>query len=300
MSAVPAGYTMMHDPVGPACTAFAVEVLNDPTVPMGSVVERNIGGRDIAAHVEPHTWTFRGGVRVACNPPIRGVTLYERVGSPAPAPGPAPKTIPAPPSHFARGCDVSHYQRGGLQWADLKRRGCLFAYLKATEGGSLEDDTFLLNAEHTRAASVLRGAYHFFRPTVDVPTQVARFVATCLKAGPLELPPALDVEVSDGVSPGVLAAAVEHFVDLVTPQLGRPVIYTAPGWWPQHAGNAHLADKADLWVAHWTSAAHPLLCGNWTEWLFWQTAPKSDLAGDADVFNGGAEELLTRFSHLPP
>lgn len=286
-------YAMMHDPVGAACTAFAVEVLHS-SVAMGEMVQRTVDGRDVVAHVEPHTWTNRGGVVVRCDPSIRGVTLYEAVAAPITVPSPAPLHEPPLAPGFARGCDVSHYQGGGLRWAELARQGCAFAYCKASEGARLVDDAFVQNAEHTRAAGILRGGYHFFRPTVDVPTQVRLFVGVLKSAGDLELPPALDVEVSDGVAPGVLAASVEHFLELLSEELGRGVIYTAPGWWRAHTGDSHLAAKADLWVAHW-GVSKPSLCGDWADWLFWQTADRSSFAGDADVFNGSAEELRAAF-----
>lgn len=295
-SAIPPGYAMMHDPVGKDCTDFAVEVLHGPT-PMGGTVQRAVDGRDILAHVEPHTWTNQGGVRVARNPPIRGVTLYERQVTATPSPTtPAPPTIPSPPpaEGYAAGCDVSHYQ-GTLQWADLAKRGCVFTYLKASEGAGMGDTTFAANADHARGARVLRGAYHFFRPAQDVDRQAALFLRVCQSVGPLELPPALDVEVSDNVSAPDIAAAVERFVDLITPALGRPVIYTSPGWWRSGTGNAKLAAKADLWVAHWTDAAEPALCGDWTRWLFWQRANRSVFAGDGDVYAGTADELRAAF-----
>ena len=62
----------------PAITAFAIEVLNDRSVPMGGTVSRNVDGTQVMVRIEPHTWTHRNGVLVTnLNPPIRGATLYQ-------------------------------------------------------------------------------------------------------------------------------------------------------------------------------------------------------------------------------
>jgi hypothetical protein len=65
----------------PAITAFAIETLNNPVAyPMGSTNERTVNGVQVVARIEPHTWTHRAGKLVTnLNPPIRGVTLYQRV-----------------------------------------------------------------------------------------------------------------------------------------------------------------------------------------------------------------------------
>lgn len=63
-----------------AITAFAIETLNDRSIPMGATNRRTINGVDVLARIEPHTWTHRAGKLVTnLNPPIRGVTLYQIV-----------------------------------------------------------------------------------------------------------------------------------------------------------------------------------------------------------------------------
>lgn len=285
---VPPGFTIMKDPVPLAVTAFALEVFHDATTyPMGAGVIRTIGNLDVFARVELHPPDFQNHVE------HRGVTCYAK---PATATSSRP-TDPSPPLR-ASGCDVSHYQ-GGLQWADLAQRGCAFAFLKATEGVSYVDANFLSNAELSRARAprwrgVLRGAYHFFRPAADVDAQIAHFIATMAQAGPLELPPALDVEVADGVPPALLAQHVEHAVDLIAASGRRPLVYASPGLWRALTGDLHLAAKADLWVAHY-GVAKPSLCGDWTDWQFWQSSDRSTFAGDSDTYKGTLEELRAAF-----
>jgi hypothetical protein len=64
----------------PAITAFAIEVLNDRSVPMGGTETRMIDGTNVMVRIEPHTWTHRNGKLVTgLNPPIRGATLYQVV-----------------------------------------------------------------------------------------------------------------------------------------------------------------------------------------------------------------------------
>ena len=79
-SGIPAGTRRLPQSVAnsPAITAFAIEVLNDRSVPMGGTVSRNVNGTQVMVRIEPHRWTHRNGVLVTnLDPPIRGATLYE-------------------------------------------------------------------------------------------------------------------------------------------------------------------------------------------------------------------------------
>ena len=59
------------------------------------------------------------------------------------------------------GVDVSVYQ-GEVDWAVLAGQGVDFAFIKATEGSSLQDVRFAENWTNAQAAGVRVGAYHFF------------------------------------------------------------------------------------------------------------------------------------------
>src|SRR3954471_21486658 len=95
------------------------------------------------------------------------------------------------------GIDVSHYQQE-IDWQQVRRVGVAFAFIKASEGINVSDPMFNHNWRGAKAARILRGAYHFFRPQLDAEAQVNLFLDRIQNdAG--ELPPVLDVEVLTNV-----------------------------------------------------------------------------------------------------
>lgn len=64
----------------------------------------------------------------------------------------------------AQGIDVSHYQ-GDIDWKKVAGSGITFAFVKATEGETYKDPTFMRNAEGAADAGLLAGAYHFLKAT---------------------------------------------------------------------------------------------------------------------------------------
>jgi len=196
-----------------------------------------------------------------------------------------------PPSRLT-GIDVSHYQ-GRVNWDAVKGAGCAFAFAKATEGAGVTDPFFAANWAGMKAAGLLRGAYHFFRPEQDAARQAAHFLSA-VQFQPGDLPPVLDVEVNDGVTGSALVGGVQTWLDAVEPAAGvTPVIYTAASFW-----NAHFNDQFGqypLWLAHYAPAPAPLPHG-WTDWTFWQYSQSLRVEGvngsaDHDYFNGSPADL---------
>jgi lysozyme len=200
----------------------------------------------------------------------------------------------APPAGPATGVDVSGYQTT-VDWQKVAASGIAFAFIKATEATTLVDHAFARHWAQAREAKLLRGAYHFFRPKQDAAAQGRFFLAQLEDPG--ELPPVLDVEVTDGVAPAQVVAGVHAWLDVVAASLARPIIYTSPSFWNALPGAADVANKADLWVAHW--GAHvPASVNGWPWWTFWQFTNKASISGipgtadmDEDRFNGTAAEL---------
>jgi len=193
----------------------------------------------------------------------------------------------------ARGIDISQ-QQADVDFQRVLASGVSFAFVKATEGTEWVDPSFERYWAAAKWAGLLRGAYHFFRPRQDALAQARLFLAQ-LNDDPGELPPALDVELTDGISPAQVVAGVNTWVDFVSARLGRPLIYTAPGFWNELPGTASVARKADLWVAHWGARAPAPVCG-WESWTFWQRTSKAVVPGipaavDEDRFEGSLAEL---------
>lgn len=203
----------------------------------------------------------------------------------------------APGATYAKGVDVSHYN-GTIDWLSVVSASYRFAYAKATEGKTLADVTYPLN----RAAKSLGlrfGAYHFARPggsgdagiASNAIAQADYFVNF---AQPLagELPPVLDMETKGGLSPANLETWTNAWLDEVEARTGvAALVYTSPNFWKTALAETQSVATAGhpLWVAHWTSAASPLMpAANWggQSWTFWQWTDCVKVPGFAHCSDG--------------
>jgi GH25 family lysozyme M1 (1,4-beta-N-acetylmuramidase) len=83
--------------------------------------------------------------------------------------------IPATSTLTLAGIDVSHHQ-GEVNWHAVAEAGISFAFAKATEGATFVDPQFLRNWALIKDAGIVRGAYHFFRPSKPAESQVTNFL----------------------------------------------------------------------------------------------------------------------------
>jgi lysozyme len=193
----------------------------------------------------------------------------------------------------AAGIDVSHYQ-GTINWQSVKQTGIAFAYAKATDGSTTVDSQFKTNWQAMQTAGIARGAYHFFEPTSDATAQANNFIHTVGSLKSTDLPPVIDVEISNGVSNSQMISGVTTWLTLVEQGLGRtPMIYTVASFW-----NAHLNDQFGnypLWIAHY-DVQSPTIPKGWSKWAFWQHSQSGSVNGvtgsvDLDWFNGSVAGL---------
>jgi lysozyme len=174
------------------------------------------------------------------------------------------------------GIDVSHFQ-GEIGWRAVAAAGVRFAFIKATEGLDDVDPRFAQNWQLSRAAGLVRGAYHFLHPNLDATQQAEHFLSV-VTLDDDALPPALDVEVTDGVDPATLVAAIQTWLGTVEAALGcKPVVYTDPSFWRQNVG-ADLS-AYPLWLACY--AARPDVPASWQRWTFWQHSESGSVEGIA-------------------
>lgn len=201
-----------------------------------------------------------------------------------------------------RGLDVSYHQ-GFIDWPVVARAGVVFAFARVSDGAGFLDPRFGENWSGMKAAGVMRGSYQFFRPTQDPRAQAAvliREITARGGLGPGDLPPALDIEVTDGVDGDTLKSRALVWLRTVESALGRtPVIYTSPGFW-EDLGADHAFDRYSLWVAHW-DARCPRVPDAWERWRFWQDASRGSVPGitgavDTDWFHGTRADLEV-FAH---
>jgi lysozyme len=211
------------------------------------------------------------------------------------------------PHHEINGVDV-HAGKGDVDWEKVRAAGCEFALVKATEGQGFRDARFTkARWSAMKSAGVVRGAYHFARPSngASDPVGEARdFLAAVKDVGglkPGDLPLALDLEVTK-LGPHDTFAWVKRFVAEVKKSIGRPpLLYTFPSFWQNQVGNA--ADNLDcpLWIANF-GVSKPTIPRAWETHTIWQHSDHGSVTGvagnvDLDRLNGNAHTLSKIVMH---
>ncbi|HEX8950379.1 MAG TPA: GH25 family lysozyme, partial [Polyangia bacterium] len=153
---------------------------------------------------------------------------------------PGPSTV--------QGIDVSEFQ-GAINWPAVKAAGKDFAFIRVSDG-TYQDPKFDTNWAGAKAAGIIRGAYQFFRASDDPIAIADQFLARMGTLGQGDLPPTLDVEVTDGQSATTIRTRMEAWLAHVEQKTGRiPFIYVSPGFWPS-LGSPNESHYR-LWVANW-------------------------------------------------
>jgi lysozyme len=199
------------------------------------------------------------------------------------------------------GVDV-HGDKGDVDWAKVRAAGCEFAIVKATEGQGFRDARFTKGRwSAMKAAGIVRGAYHFARPSngASDPVGEARdFLAAVHDVGGLhsgDLPLALDLEVTK-LGPHDTFAWVNRFVGEIKHAIGRPpLLYTFPSFWQNQVGNADNNLDCPLWIAHF-GVPKPIVPRAWETYTIWQHSDKGAVSGiggkvDLDRLHGDAHLL---------
>jgi lysozyme len=207
----------------------------------------------------------------------------------------APKLCAQGPT--LEGVDVSYYQPQ-INWPAAKKSGVAFAFVRVSDGAGFLDPEFPANWPAAGQAGVVRGPYQFFRPGEDPIAQADLLVASLQKQGglhPGDIPPVLDIEVTDDMPMATIRARMHRWLDRVESAFARrPLIYTSPGFWDALDADTTFA-KYPLWVAHWDTSC-PGVPGSWSAWTFWQTTDHAEIPGipgsvDRDRFNGSLADL---------
>lgn len=205
------------------------------------------------------------------------------------------------------GIDVSHYQ-SNINWNELAlycddqgiayrnqpsdkkyMQPVLFAYIKATEGATIKDDTYSIRAIEAERHGIVKGAYHFMHLGSSVDDQVRNFVETANWTSG-DMPPALDIEVEAEIQTygaDKLQNMVLSWLEKVEAIMHvRPVIYTF-----ERIRNQYLNDnrfkKYDFWIARYSKKGPDHF-----DWQMWQMSDKAIVRGydagtiDINLFNG--------------
>ena len=168
---------------------------------------------------------------------------------------------------------------GRVDWAAVKNSGKTFAFVRATEGASIKDQAFPKHWPILKMDGIIRGAYHFFHPKTSNPTtQAQEFIKTIGKFEPGDLPPVLDVEITDGAGASTVIkgakewlGVVEKAIEQQTGKKIKPIIYTFPNFWINTLDDP--SDFADypLWIANFDTDT-PIVPSAWAggNWLIHQ------------------------------
>lgn len=200
-----------------------------------------------------------------------------------------------PPQWEVFGVDVSTYQ-GEVDWSVLAEQGVDFAFIKATEGSSLQDRQFVRNWENARAAGVRTGAYHFFSYDSPGETQADNFISV-VPVTPGALPPVVDVEFYGDKLKNLPDR--DHVASVLDPLLARleerygvkPILYVTYRSWSLYLRSGY--EDYPLWFSS------PIVAPLTGEWAFWQYSHSAELEGysgtetriDLNVFRGSGEEF---------
>jgi lysozyme len=184
--------------------------------------------------------------------------------------------------HRLDGIDVSKYQ-GDIDWRRVKRAGIVFAFARVSDGLDVRDEYFEANWKAMKRVHIRRGAYQYFRASLDPLAQADLFVDAVHKAGRPDLPLVADVETDDGADPDTLQTNLQSWLERVEKRTRRrPIIYTSPAM-GERLGGKFAAYP--LWVAHYETEC-PRLPEGWRRWTFWQRNSHGrvkGIAGDVDL-----------------
>lgn len=206
------------------------------------------------------------------------------------------KCQPSDQQQNVQGIDVSHYQ-GVIRWDQVKQSGITFAFAKATGGTTGTDPQFANNWHSLRSEGLIRGAYHFFYPNEDATQQAKHFIDTVTGQGglnPGDLPPMLDVEITDNMDNSQIIQGITTWLNVVEQALGcQPIIYTNLSFANEYLGNS--LSNYPLWIAEY-EVNTPTLPTGWQLWSFWQYSqygivPGVNGAVDRDKYNGSIANL---------
>lgn len=202
------------------------------------------------------------------------------------------KRVP-PKGKTVKGVDISHYDET-IDFKKVAEAGYAFVSAKCTEGLSYVDRTYAKNKVRAKAAGLIFGAYHFFRPGSDPLKQAENFLSHAdFEEGDLQ--PMFDWELF--LNDGHDAKKALVFIERVEAACGKQMLIYGPPYALRDLDLETFFGQRPLWVAHYTGSGGPLLPPPWKFWSFWQHTDRGSVPGipapdeDLDIFNGPIESL---------
>ena len=190
---------------------------------------------------------------------------------------------PLPATYPITGIDVSHHQ-GAIDWQLVATSSTHFAFVKATEGRDYTDPRFESNWRGAKAASIPRGAYHFFTFCSPGLAQAEHFLSVVPPSADA-LPPVADVEFVGNcrswsslpdvaVELGVFLEAVERAWKL------KPILYVTPDSLERVVGERFRAHP--IWIRSVFSEPDHRAYRGWYLWQFSDNSRVPGISGAVD------------------
>mgnify|MGYP002623462523 FL=1 len=176
----------------------------------------------------------------------------------------------------AQGIDVSKFQ-GTINWRKVKAGGKVtFAYIKATEGTTIQDPMYRRNIDSARAAGILVGSYHLYSKKTTAYQQFNNFKSV-VKKSKQDLVPVLDIE--ERYSKDLYMARVDKLLELMEQEYGvKPIIYTSEKvYWDHFSGKKYKAYH--IFIANYRR--YPST--RFTLWQYSQSGRVKGISGAVDL-----------------
>ncbi len=197
------------------------------------------------------------------------------------------------------GIDCSHYQEDE-QFRQIIKTAPQFVILKATEGETYTDLTFLKRVAILNENNIPWGLYHFFRTTSSPISQAKHFLQqiqimfdTYQKIGLQSIAPLLVLDVEKHPKEQKLPDydEIAQWVKYVYEKTDvLPLIYGSPNPWNEilavRTGTFDIT-QCPLWIAHY-EVKKPTIPFGWENYTFWQYTNRPY---DQDIFQGSKTEL---------
>jgi lysozyme len=209
---------------------------------------------------------------------------------------------------YVEGIDV-YDGTGAIDWNAVNASGFTFAIIKATQGNYDTQTTFAGNWAGAKGAGMVRGAYHFFDPTVDGALQAEYFLGVMGTLEPGDMPPMLDIECPDGdpncMYPGgsgaesasVIQARTNDWLTTVQAKTGRaPIVYSFGTYFSSNGIDTTGLEAYPLDIAYPTTSNCFDVPSPWQEATLWQNSWTTTVGGisgavDTDRFLGSLSQF---------
>lgn len=198
-------------------------------------------------------------------------------------------TVKVTVTTLENGIDISHWQ-GNIDWNAVKNAGYSFAMLKATQGTTYTDPTFVSNYNAATSAGLKVGCYAYSQATSVAQAEAeARYLVQQLGGRRMDYPVTMDFEDSSSLAPGITnqmrTDMILAYKKVITDAGYKFALYANLNWLNNYIDNSRLIG-IDIWIARYrdVSQGHGYTGGgNVTMWQYSSTGSVPGIAGNVDL-----------------